>query len=109
MNNKLEDFILLKLGELIGERKHRNESDPFAEVSFLYRDDSSPLNGDTIYFIWKVGNELHIVHSGSDGTNYRIATLCIDQFNGFGKSLSMAIAGILNAMGYNKIMIDEGD
>ena len=109
MNNKLEDFILLKLGELIGEKKHRDENSLFSEVGFLYRDESSPLDGTIIYLIWKVGSEIDIVRTGPDNVNHIIATFYINEFEGFGRSLAVAIASVLNVKGFNKIMVDEGD
>ena len=76
------DRILMALGELTAERRHRKEEEGFVEVSM-----------DVYRLRWLTGNRLQVVYSPF--MPFVIAELPVKEYGGFGPALATAIQGII--------------
>ena len=94
MTINFEDRILMCFGELIAERRHREESQQNVEVHLT----DHVINGKKCgYFLrWNTGGTLDILTTWDDVTaKMRIATLDMHQIRDFGRSLAMAVKIII--------------
>ena len=94
MTRNLEDRILICFGELIAERRHRDEKQQSVEVHLT----DHVIDGKKCsYFLrWNTGGTLDILTTWDDVTaKMRIATLDMHQIGDFGRSLASTVKMII--------------
>ena len=84
------DNILMALGELTAERRHRKEEEKYVEVTLVgpYR----PTN--YVYQLrWLTGNRIQIVYGYSQPLV--IGEIPLQGYGGFGPAIALAIQGVI--------------
>ena len=97
------DRVMVALGKLLGERKHRDENMQFVMTEVL-------SNHACYELIWRTGNTLDIVHKPADGRLSRTAVSRVYMDVGlWGKPRALAtmIAGVIE--GYDIYRQKKGD
>lgn len=96
MTRNFEDRILMCFGELIAERRHREESQQNVEVRLTDR-----ITEGTVYnyFLrWNTGGTLYILITWDDiSGKIQIAMLDMLRIGHFGRPLAMAVEAIILA------------
>lgn len=100
MTDRLMDRVLIALGELMAERRHREEDVQSVGVEFP----SIAENFESTYsIVWNTGNTMDIVYYPKDMGSQLIASINLQAYRGFyDRSLAMTITGILEGHMYQK-------
>ena len=98
MTDRLMDRVLIALGELMAERRHREEDVQSVGVEFP----SIAENFASSYcIVWNTGNTMDIVYYPKDRGKVVIATINLSAYRGFyDRSLAYTISGILSGHMY---------